>query len=77
MLSEAAKRAIFIVLDTPKKDAEIAERLKVSKAQVKEWLIRLLEEGHIEKAKGSLYQLRKADLVDLCALGATDLRAEI
>jgi DNA processing protein len=77
MVFDAAKRALFIVLETPKKEAEVAERLKVSKTQVKEWLIRLMEEGYIEKAKGSLYQLRKADLVDLCALGATDLRAEI
>jgi DNA processing protein len=62
MLFEAAKRAISQVLAMPKKDAEIAVALKVSKAQVKDWLLRLMEAGHIEKAKGSLYQLRKADL---------------
>ena len=67
MLFEAAKRAVSQVLRKPKKDVEIAEVLKVSKAQVKDWLLRLMEEGHIEKAKGSLYQLRKADLIDLCS----------
>lgn len=67
MLFEAAKRAISQVLDRPKKDAEITEALKVSKAQVKDWLLRLMDAGHIEKAKGSLYQLRKADLIDLCS----------
>lgn len=67
MLFEAAKRAVSQVLEKPKKDVEIAEALKVSKAQVKDWLLRLMEEGHIEKAKGSLYQLRKADLIDLCS----------
>lgn len=71
MLFEAAKRAIFQVLERPKKDTEIAETLKVSKAQVKDWLLRLIEAGHIEKAKGSLYQLRKADLVDLCSSNNT------
>lgn len=71
MLFEAAKRAISQVLEMPKKDAEIADALKVAKGQVKEWLLRLIEEGHIEKAKGSLYQLRKADLIDLCSSNET------
>lgn len=71
MLFEAAKCAISQVLEKPKKEAEIAEALKVSKAQVKDWLLRLMEAGHIEKAKGSLYQLRKADLIDLCSSNET------
>ena len=71
MLFEAAKRTISQVLQSPKKDAEIADALKVAKGQVKEWLLRLIEEGHIEKAKGSLYQLRKADLIDLCSSNET------
>jgi DNA processing protein len=71
MLFEVAKRAISQVLATPKKDAEIADALRVAKGQVKEWLLRLIEEGHIEKAKGSLYQLRKADLIDLCSSNET------
>lgn len=68
ILFEAAKRAISQVLEKPKKDAEIADALKVAKGQVKEWLLRLVEEGHVEKAKRSLYQLRRADLIDLCSL---------
>ncbi len=71
ILFEAARRAISQVLEKPKKDNEIAKALKVSKTQVKDWLQRLVEEGHIEKAKGSLYQLRKADLVDLCSSNIT------
>jgi predicted Rossmann fold nucleotide-binding protein DprA/Smf involved in DNA uptake len=71
MLFEAAKRAISLVLEIPRKDAEIADALKVAKGQVKEWLLRLIEEGLIEKAKGSLYQLRKADLIDLCSSNET------
>ena len=71
MLFEAAKRAISQVLEMPKKDAEIADALKVAKGQVKEWFLRLIEVGHIEKAKGSLYQLRKADLIDLCSSNET------
>jgi predicted Rossmann fold nucleotide-binding protein DprA/Smf involved in DNA uptake len=71
MLFEAAKRAISQVLERPKKEAEIAEELNVFKTQAKDWLRRLIEEGHIEKAKGSLYQLRKADLVDLCSSNDT------
>lgn len=71
MLFEAAKSAISQVLRKPKKDAEIAEALKVSKAQVKDWLLRLMEGGHIEKTKGSLYRLRKADLIDLCSAHET------
>lgn len=73
MLFDAAKRAISQVLVRPKKDAEIAEALKVSKAQVKDWLLTLMETGHIEKAKGSLYQLRKADLIDLCLSSGAEI----
>jgi predicted Rossmann fold nucleotide-binding protein DprA/Smf involved in DNA uptake len=67
MLFEAAKHSISLVLVMPKKDAVIAEALKVNKAQMKDWLLRLIDDGYIEKAKGSLYQLRKADLIDLCS----------
>lgn len=66
-LFAAVKHAITVILSTPKREAEIAQALKVSKAQAKDWLQQLNEAGHIEKAKGSVYQLRKADLVDLCS----------
>lgn len=71
MLFEAAKRSICQVLEAPKKVAEIADALKITQAQVKDWLPRLIEDGHIEKAKGLLYQLRKADLIDLCSSNET------
>jgi len=71
MLFEAAKRSICQVLETPKKIAEIADALKITQAQVKDWLPRLIEDGHIEKAKRLLYQLRKADLIDLCSSNET------
>jgi predicted Rossmann fold nucleotide-binding protein DprA/Smf involved in DNA uptake len=45
----AAVRAIMLRLDTPKTEAEIAETLKVSKPQAKEWLARLVDEGLLEK----------------------------
>ena len=67
MLFEAVRRSISQALETPKKETEIADALKVTKAQVKDWLLRLIEEGHIEKVKGSVYQLRRADLIDLCS----------
>jgi len=35
-------------MDTPKSDAEVAEELKVSKSQAKEWLQRLVKEGVIK-----------------------------
>lgn len=73
MLFDAVKRTICQVLERPKKDAEIAEALKVSKAQVKDWLLRLIEDGQIEKVKGSLYQLRKADLIDLCSSSGAEI----
>lgn len=71
-LFEAATRSITLVLNTPKKEAEISDALKITKAQVKEWLKRLIEAGHIEKVKGSVYQLRKADLIDLCSVDDTE-----
>jgi len=55
-----------MVLATPKKEVEIAEALKVNKMQAKDWLQRMIEVGYIERTKGSVYQLRKADLIDLC-----------
>jgi len=45
----ATVRALVIRLDTPKTDAEIAETLKISKPQAKEWLARLVEEGVLER----------------------------
>ncbi len=70
-LFAAVKHGITLVLSTPKKEAEIADAIKVTKAQTREWLQRLIESGHIEKAKGSVYQLRKGDLIDLCSADAT------
>jgi DNA processing protein len=57
-------------MTTPKTEAEVAEELQVSKAQAREWLKRLVEEGVIEKlsrpvryqsaaAVGSLFDPRK------------------
>jgi len=44
-------RELLCKLDTPRADAEVAEMLRVSKSQAKEWLERLVEEGTLEKLK--------------------------
>ena len=62
ILFDAAKRCIIQVLVAPMKVPEITDSLGVTQAQVKEWLQRLVDDGIVEKTKGSLFQLRKADL---------------
>lgn len=47
----AVRAAIQQLLRTPMKDAEVAAALDVSNAQAKVWLLRLVEEGVIEKQK--------------------------
>lgn len=44
-------RELLRKLDTPRTDAEVAEMLRVSKSQAKEWLERLVKEGTLEKLK--------------------------
>jgi predicted transcriptional regulator len=39
------------LLKAPMKDAEVAAALDISNAQAKAWLLRLLDEGVIEKKK--------------------------
>lgn len=67
VLFVAAKQSILRVLESPKKAREIADELRVTEAQIKPWLSVLVDERVIEKAKGSIYQIRPVDLVDLCA----------
>jgi predicted Rossmann fold nucleotide-binding protein DprA/Smf involved in DNA uptake len=45
----ATVRTLLEQLDTPKTDKEIANELKVTTRQVKEWIKRLVEEGVLEK----------------------------
>jgi DNA processing protein len=50
-LFAAAREAVLRVLDTPKKEREIAAALDISNAQAKIWLGRLIEDGSIQKHK--------------------------
>jgi len=45
----ATVKVLFARLDAPKTDKEIADELKVTKPQVKEWIKRLIKEGALEK----------------------------
>ena len=65
-LFSVAKQSILRVLDSPKKAGEIAEELRLSETQVKAWIALLIEAGAIEKTKRHTYQIRAADLIDLC-----------
>ena len=47
----AVREVIQLLLKVPMKDAEVATALDVSNAQAKAWLLRLLDEGVIEKQK--------------------------
>lgn len=47
----AVRGVIPVLLETPMKDVEVATALKVSSAQAKAWLQRLVDEGVIEKQK--------------------------
>jgi len=70
-LYAAAKQSVLRVLEAPKKAREIADQLQVTESQIKAWLGLLIEEGAIEKTKGSVYRVRVADLIDLCVSGNT------
>lgn len=62
-LYAAVKEAIQLLLNTPMKDAEVANALAVSKAQAKTWLQRLVDEGVIQKQKSSAgYTLKQSGL---------------
>jgi predicted Rossmann fold nucleotide-binding protein DprA/Smf involved in DNA uptake len=57
----ATVRSLFGQLDEPKTDKEIADHLKVTTGQVKEWIKRLIEEGALEKlAKPTRYRPTKS-----------------
>jgi predicted Rossmann fold nucleotide-binding protein DprA/Smf involved in DNA uptake len=57
----AIVRTLFGQLDEPKTDKEIANELKVTTAQVKEWIKRLINEGVLEKlAKPTRYRSTKS-----------------
>lgn len=51
VLFAAVRAAIQQLLTAPMKDAEVATALDVSNAQAKAWLLRLVEEGVLEKKK--------------------------
>ena len=56
----AIVRTLFGQLDEPKTDKEIANDLKVTTGQVKEWIKRLINEGVLEKlAKPTRYRSTK------------------
>jgi predicted transcriptional regulator len=50
-LFETARNEIVQLASVVTKDAEVARALNVSKAQAKTWLLRLVNEGVIEKRK--------------------------
>lgn len=50
-LFAAVRDVILLLLKAPMKDAEVATALDISNAQAKAWLLRLLDEGAIEKQK--------------------------
>jgi predicted Rossmann fold nucleotide-binding protein DprA/Smf involved in DNA uptake len=63
----AAVRALILGLlgDHPAKESEIADALKISGGQAKQWLGRLVNEGHLEKTKkGSVYKLKQRRLIE-------------
>lgn len=65
LVFEAARSAIKTVLSTPLKDVEIAAEIQVSRAQTKEWLDRLVDEGTIERIKRPAgYRLSPKKLFD-------------
>lgn len=49
LLFEAVRSSMQQLLTTPMKEPEIADALKVSKAQVRVWLKRLIDEGFVQK----------------------------
>ena len=50
-LFAAVRAVVKLLLEVPMKDAEVAAALAVTNAQAKAWLLRLVEEGVIEKQK--------------------------
>jgi predicted Rossmann fold nucleotide-binding protein DprA/Smf involved in DNA uptake len=50
-LFSAVRDVVLLLLKVPMKDAEVATALDISSAQAKAWLLRLLDEGVIEKQK--------------------------
>jgi predicted ArsR family transcriptional regulator len=50
-LFSVVRDAITLLLKIPMKDAEVAEALDVTAAQAKVWLLRLVDEGVLEKQK--------------------------
>ena len=50
-LFAAVRDVLLLLLKVPMKDAEVATALDISNAQAKAWLLRLLDEGVIEKQK--------------------------
>ncbi len=62
-LFASVREAIQLLLIAPMKDAEVAAGLDVSNAQAKAWLLRLLDEGVIEKQKKPAgYVLKRSNL---------------
>jgi DNA processing protein len=62
-LFASVRQAIQLLLIAPMKDAEVAAGLDVSNAQAKAWLLRLLDEGVIEKQKKPAgYILKRSNL---------------
>jgi predicted Rossmann fold nucleotide-binding protein DprA/Smf involved in DNA uptake len=51
VLFAAVRASMRRLLISPKKDAEVAEALRISKAQAKAWLEQLVEEGVIKKQR--------------------------
>ncbi|MFZ7344482.1 DNA-processing protein DprA [Avibacterium volantium] len=52
ILFDTAKKIIKnLILDTPKKDKELAEALDINTAQIKNWLNRLIEDGLVIKTE--------------------------
>ncbi len=61
----AVRKRIQLMLKVPMKDAEVAAALKVSKAQAKAWLQRLVDEGVIEKQKKqAVYIVKQSSLFE-------------
>jgi DNA processing protein len=66
MLFSAVQTCIQKILTEPMKDTDIAQALNVSKAQAKEWLERLVNEGVLnkEKKKAVFYMIKQIQLFD-------------
>jgi predicted Rossmann fold nucleotide-binding protein DprA/Smf involved in DNA uptake len=63
MLFSAVRQSMQKILLRPKKDTEVAAALDVSNSQAKAWLLRLVEDGMVEKTTRPVqYVLRKPDL---------------